>query len=239
MSDSPRDANPETAIQLQSHEESVTPVPVQRRDRASWKDNEQQVLPENRLWIVFSGLMCCIFLAALDQVYFPFIIPTPPVYPLFFSMRTDHRCYCFTHHRRAYRRRQKLQLGRQVRRLFPRMGHFRSSPASSYLLAASALAPLYGKLSDLIGRKPVLYFAILLFLVCVQSDGICTFPYSMIPIVGLCALWSCTKSDLANYLSGRPRNRRWRPPPARSNHHRRYSFFTRVCLVLSSPHGSD
>jgi EmrB/QacA subfamily drug resistance transporter len=35
---------------------------------------------------------------------------------------------------------------------------------SSYLLAASALAPLYGKLSDLIGRKPVLYFAIVSFL---------------------------------------------------------------------------
>ena len=39
------------------------------------------------------------------------------------------------------------------------------SPVSSYLLAASALAPAYGKLSDLVGRKPVLYFAILSFLV--------------------------------------------------------------------------
>jgi len=35
---------------------------------------------------------------------------------------------------------------------------------SAYLLAASALSPLYGKLSDLIGRKPVLYFAIGSFL---------------------------------------------------------------------------
>jgi hypothetical protein len=35
---------------------------------ASWKANEQQVLPHNRFWIVFPGLMCCIFLAALDQV---------------------------------------------------------------------------------------------------------------------------------------------------------------------------
>ena len=136
MSDSPRDANPETAIRLQSHEESVTPVPVQRRDRASWKDNEQQVLPENRLWIVFSGLMCCIFLAALDQVYFPFIIPTPPAYPSVFSTQLDHRCYSFTYHRRAFRRRQKLQLGRQVRRLFPRRiisVHRLSVPTSSPL----------------------------------------------------------------------------------------------------------
>ena len=80
MSDSPQDASPGTAIHLHSHEESVPPVPEQRRARASWKDNEQQVLPENRLWIVFSGLMCCIFLAALDQVHFPFIIPAPPNY---------------------------------------------------------------------------------------------------------------------------------------------------------------
>ena len=122
--------------------------------------------------------------------------------------------------------------------MFPHMDHSRSSPASSYLLAASALSPLYGKLSDLIGRKPVLYFAILSFLVRVQSDSICTFPYSTISIVGLCALWRCTKPDLANYLSGSPRNWRWRPHPACSNYHIRHSFFTRVCLVLSSPHSS-
>lgn len=43
---------------------------------------------------------------------------------------------------------------------------FRSPiPLSAYLLAASALAPLYGKLSDIIGRKPVLYSTISIFLV--------------------------------------------------------------------------
>ncbi|KAH0583751.1 hypothetical protein J132_00776 [Termitomyces sp. J132] len=35
---------------------------------------------------------------------------------------------------------------------------------SAYLLAAAGLSPLYGKLSDLIGRKPILYAAILIFL---------------------------------------------------------------------------
>jgi hypothetical protein len=108
MSDSPRDANPEIAAHVHLHEESVTPVPEQRRAGASWKDNEQQVLPENRLWIVFSGLMCCIFLAALDQVCFTFITQAPPTYPSFFSMQSDDRCYCFTNHRRAYWRREKL-----------------------------------------------------------------------------------------------------------------------------------
>ncbi|KAJ3863474.1 MFS general substrate transporter [Lentinula novae-zelandiae] len=36
---------------------------------------------------------------------------------------------------------------------------------SAYLLAAASLSPLYGKLSDIIGRKPVLYGCILIFLI--------------------------------------------------------------------------
>jgi hypothetical protein len=94
----------------------------------------------------------------------------------------DHRRYCFTHHRRAYWRREELQLGRQVRHSPLCVARFHSFPSSSYLLAASALAPLYGKLSDLIGRKPVLYFAILSFLVCFTNDlgcapsHICSYP---------------------------------------------------------------
>lgn len=35
---------------------------------ASWKEDEEHVLPHNRLGIVFFGLMSCTFLAALDQV---------------------------------------------------------------------------------------------------------------------------------------------------------------------------
>jgi hypothetical protein len=46
---------------------------------ASWKAAEQHVLPYNRLWIVFSGLMACVFLAALDQVISLFI---PAVFSL-------------------------------------------------------------------------------------------------------------------------------------------------------------
>lgn len=33
-----------------------------------WKHNEEHVLPKNRMSLVFSGLMACVFLAALDQV---------------------------------------------------------------------------------------------------------------------------------------------------------------------------
>lgn len=34
-----------------------------------WKDNEEHVLPKNRMSLVFTGLMACTFLAALDQVH--------------------------------------------------------------------------------------------------------------------------------------------------------------------------
>ena len=239
MSDNPGDAtNPDAAVtNFHSHNETVTatPVPEKGKARASWKDDEEQVLPENRLWIVFSGLMCCIFLAALDQVCNIFCRSSSLVTDRRFI---DHRCDCFTHHRRAYWRREELQLGRQVRHSLLYMARFHSSPSSSYLLAASALAPLYGKLSDLIGRKPVLYFAILSFLVCFTNDLYARLLIHaltpIISIVGFCALRRCKKFDLAYYLSGHPRNGWWWPHPARSNHHIRHCCFTRVCL-LSPP----
>ena len=40
---------------------------VKKKPGASWKANEEQHLPENRLYIVFSGLMLCVFLAALGK----------------------------------------------------------------------------------------------------------------------------------------------------------------------------
>ena len=44
-------------------------APVEKaKPGASWTDKEEHVLPKNRLSIVFFGLMCTMFLAALDQV---------------------------------------------------------------------------------------------------------------------------------------------------------------------------
>ncbi|KAF8559805.1 hypothetical protein OG21DRAFT_1503028 [Imleria badia] len=42
--------------------------PSKAQPGASWKEKEQHVVPKNRLGIVFLGLMCSTFLAALDQV---------------------------------------------------------------------------------------------------------------------------------------------------------------------------
>ena len=72
MSDNPLHASSPVPVSTNSPHGIVTAVQEKQEKHgqagASWKANEQQVLPQNRLWIVFPGLMCCVFLAALDQV---------------------------------------------------------------------------------------------------------------------------------------------------------------------------
>ncbi|OBZ75452.1 putative transporter C3H1.06c [Grifola frondosa] len=53
---------------------------------------------------------------------------------------------------------------------------------SAYLLASSALSPIYGKLSDIVGRKPVLYSSIFIFLL---GSALCGAAQSMIWLVYL------------------------------------------------------
>ena len=56
-----------TDVESAGTSEAVTPHP-KHKPGASWKDNETHEIPKNPLLIVFTGLMLCIFLAALDQV---------------------------------------------------------------------------------------------------------------------------------------------------------------------------
>ncbi|KAI9449899.1 MFS general substrate transporter [Lactarius psammicola] len=109
-----------------SHDKNPLSPQEKTKAGASWIAAEQHVLPYNRLWIVFPGLMACIFMAALVQTIVGTATPTI----------VEH-----------------LGGGKNY-----------SWVGSAYLLAASAVSPLCGKLSDLFGRKPVLYSAILIFL---------------------------------------------------------------------------
>ncbi|KAG2367444.1 MFS general substrate transporter [Suillus spraguei] len=86
---------------------------------ASWKKNEEHIVPKNRIGIVFFGLMCCVFLAALDQTIVATALPTIVA-----------------------------DLGG---------GNEYSWVGSAYMLACASLGPLYAKLSDISGRKPILY----------------------------------------------------------------------------------
>src|SRR6266849_10972091 len=109
----------------------VTPVQENREKHtgkagASWKANEQHVLPPNRLWIVFPGLMCCVFLAALDQVRSQLCLFSAD--RRFTHCNTDHRCNCFTNHRRTSRPGKRLQLGRKVSLTFFFLTQFDSEP---------------------------------------------------------------------------------------------------------------
>ncbi|KAG1827106.1 MFS general substrate transporter [Suillus subaureus] len=94
---------------------------------ASWKKDEEHVVPKNRIGIVFFGLMCSVFLAALDQTIVATALPTIVA-----------------------------ELGG---------GQNYSWVGSAYMLASASLGPLYGKLSDIVGRKPILYGSIIIFLI--------------------------------------------------------------------------
>ncbi|KAL4068102.1 MFS general substrate transporter [Scleroderma citrinum] len=92
----------------------------------AWKKSEEHIVPKNRLGIVFFGLMCSVFLAALDQTIVATALPTIVA-----------------------------QLGG---------GNKYSWVGSAYMLAAGSFGPMYGKLSNMFGRKPILYSSICIFL---------------------------------------------------------------------------
>ncbi|KAH8921226.1 MFS general substrate transporter [Atractiella rhizophila] len=99
----------------------TTTTPGIAKEGKAWKQ-EAAVIPNNKMWIVFPGLLLGIFLAALDQTIVSVALPTI------------------------------------VRELGGASGY--SWVGSAYLLMSAAVVPFNGKLSDIIGRKPVLFFSI-------------------------------------------------------------------------------
>lgn len=108
--------------------------------RTGDKDNEEIIIPKNRLVIVFIGLMLTVFLAALDQTIVCIILPSCAHRLIFVATALPTIV-------------QDLQGGENY-----------SWVGTSYLLASAAFTPMYGQCSNLFGRKPMLYGSILLFL---------------------------------------------------------------------------
>ncbi|KAJ8583554.1 MFS general substrate transporter [Rhizopogon salebrosus TDB-379] len=93
--------------------------PATAKPGTSWKENEEQAVLENRLPVIFLGILCATFIVVLDQAMVSTALPTI----------VEH-------------------LGG---------ANNYSWLGSAYLLGSSALVPLYGKWSDMLGRKSVIY----------------------------------------------------------------------------------
>lgn len=114
---------------------------------------------------------------------------------------------------------------------------------SAYMLAAGAFGPLYGKLSNMFGRKPILYASIVIFLVTIAL--LCSSLRSHNRHAGRFCIVRCgTKHDMVDRLQSSPRYRRRWYHSARNYHHLRYSALERVsacrfrtvpALIISQP----
>lgn len=103
---------------------------AKRKPGAAWKDAEEHHLPENRIYVVFSGLMLCVFLAALGGLTQGFSITSVLIFSfcrsgmsildaiyssLMMQYNIDDRCNSTTNNRRETTGREELQLGWVVR----------------------------------------------------------------------------------------------------------------------------
>jgi len=109
-----------------------------KKVRTGDKDNEELVLPKNRLVVVYIGLMLTVFLAALDQT-----IVCTSLHSFLANVSATALPTIV----------QDLSGGQDY-----------GWVGTSYLLASAAFTPLYGRTSDIVGRKPILYGSILIFL---------------------------------------------------------------------------
>ncbi|PPQ63069.1 hypothetical protein CVT24_005924 [Panaeolus cyanescens] len=126
----------------------------------SWKETETQVLPKNRLSIVFIGLMACVFLAALDQT----IVAT--ALPIIVNDLGGANLYSW--------------VGTSCISAFFSNVRYTLAPFSALFTNYPRLSPLYGKFSDIAGRKPILYASIVFFLI---GSALCGAAQNMVWLV--------------------------------------------------------
>jgi hypothetical protein len=142
--------------------------------RTGDKDNEEIVIPKNRIIIVFIGLMLTTFLAALDQTIVCTALETRKCLLAATALPTII---------------EDLQGGQDY-----------AWVGTSYLLASTAFTPIYGRGSDLLGRKPMLYGSILIFLF---GSALCGAAQSTINLV-----LANQRHDMAHSCESSSRNRR-------------------------------
>ncbi|KAI5478762.1 MFS general substrate transporter [Pseudohyphozyma bogoriensis] len=110
-----------------SREEKPEPALSAHAPGAKWQATETHAIPKNNLLLVFSGLVLCTFLAALDQTIVSTALPT-------------------------------------IQRELDGSASSYSWVGVAYMLLSTTMVPFYGKISNIIGRKPVAFFAIGTFL---------------------------------------------------------------------------
>ncbi|RXW18730.1 hypothetical protein EST38_g7128 [Candolleomyces aberdarensis] len=134
-------------VEVTSSKEQVKVKVAKASPGASWKTEERHVLPENNILLVrrrdkVSGVKCQT-LTDVIQVFTGFMA-------CIFLAALDQTIIA-------------TALPTIVHDLGG--GNLYSWVGTSYMLAGASLTPLYGKLSDLIGRKPILYASIICFLI--------------------------------------------------------------------------
>ncbi|EJD03253.1 MFS general substrate transporter [Fomitiporia mediterranea MF3/22] len=131
--------------------DKVEPVDIERRGKddpgARWREGEVHEIPHNNLKIVFPALMLTSQnLLRVESVYALLLFLS---FSLVFLAALDQTITA-------------VALPTIVRDIGGSSGY--SWIGSAYLLMSACVSPLYGKLSDIIGRKPILLFSIGIFL---------------------------------------------------------------------------
>uniref|UniRef100_A0A0W0F586 Major facilitator superfamily (MFS) profile domain-containing protein n=1 Tax=Moniliophthora roreri TaxID=221103 RepID=A0A0W0F586_MONRR len=134
--------------QIKTADANTQDVPVESKaDATHWRDLEVQTLPKNNYAIVLTGLMLS-GKSHLSDYLEHLINVSYPQCSLLLWIRL-------------------LVLSTALPTIIRDLGggDAYSWAGTAYLLTGACLTPLYGKLSDILGRKPLLYFVIGIFLV--------------------------------------------------------------------------